>query len=75
MHLLLDLPWVFWLWLPLMEVPVPSLEQAAQGVLESASLEVLKDLWIWHMKTCFSEHGFGAGLIVGPDDLRVLFQL
>lgn len=44
-------------------------------VWESSSLEVFKNLWIWHLRMCFSGHGFGAGLTVGPDDLKILFQL
>ena len=42
-------------------------------VVESPSLEVLKNPVLWHFKTWFSRHG-GVVLMVGLNDLRGLFQ-
>jgi len=42
-------------------------------VVKSPSLEILKNMYMWHFRTWFSRHG-GVGWMVGLDDLRGLFQ-
>lgn len=43
--------------------------------VESSSLEVFKNMRIWHLRTWLNEHGGGAGLMVGLDVLEIFFNL
>ena len=43
------------------------------AVVESPSVEGLKNLWMWHFRTWFSRRG-GVGLMVVLCDLKGLFQ-
>jgi len=45
----------------------------SREAVESPSLEVLKNVQMWHFGIWFSRHG-GVGWMVGLDDLRGLFQ-
>jgi len=48
-------------------------KRVPREVVESPSLEVCKNVWVFHFGTWFSRHG-GVGLMVGLDDLGGLFQ-
>lgn len=42
-------------------------------VVESPYLTVLKNVWIWHLRTCFSsEHSGGAGLTIESGNIKGL---
>jgi len=45
----------------------------SRAVVESPSLEVLKNMWMWHFRVWFSRPG-GIGLTAGLHDLRGIFQ-
>lgn len=53
-----------------------ALEQAAQGSDRVTIPEsILRNMWMWYLRTWFSGEHSGCWLMVGLDDLRVLFQL
>lgn len=45
-----------------------------KGVIKSPSLEVFKDMFMWHLGTWISGDLGSAGLMVGLDHLHLLFQ-